>query len=80
MRKKSWGMLHWLWISGVVLILDQVVKHRIVDSLYLYEQVPVIPSFFSLTLAYNTGAAFSFLSDQSGWQRWLFVGWHPSSA
>ncbi|WP_252176455.1 signal peptidase II [Endozoicomonas sp. 4G] len=74
MRKKSWGMLHWLWVSGVVLILDQVVKHRIVDSLYLYEQVPVIPSFFSLTLAYNTGAAFSFLSDQGGWQRWFFVG------
>jgi signal peptidase II len=73
MSKNSWGMLHWLWISVAVLILDQLVKHHIVDNFYLYEQVPVIPSFFSLTLAYNTGAAFSFLSEQGGWQRWFFV-------
>ena len=73
MRTKSSGMIHWLWLSALVLVLDQVVKHWVVDAFYLYEQLPVIPSFFSLTLAYNTGAAFSFLSDQGGWQRWFFV-------
>ncbi|MGI9274892.1 MAG: signal peptidase II [Endozoicomonas sp.] len=74
MKNRSWGMLHWLWLSGVILLLDQVVKYRIADTFYLYEQVPVIPSFFSLTKAYNTGAAFSFLSDQGGWQRWFLSG------
>lgn len=63
-------MLHWLWLSGLVLVLDQVVKLIVVREFYLYEQIPVLP-FFSLTLAYNTGAAFSFLSDGSGWQRWF---------
>ena len=67
-------MMHWLWLSGAILLVDQLVKYRIVDTFYLYEQVSVIPSFFSLTLAYNTGAAFSFLSDQAGWQRWFLSG------
>src|SRR5690606_17065152 len=39
----------------------------------LYQQVPVIDGLFSFTLAYNTGAAFSFLSDAGGWQRWFFI-------
>ncbi len=63
-------MLHWLWLSGLVLVLDQVVKLLVVKEFHLYEQVHVLP-FFSLTLAYNTGAAFSFLSEGSGWQRWF---------
>ena len=73
MKKNSLGMLHWLWLSTIVFIFDQLAKHAVVKALYLYEQLPVIPSFFSLTLAYNSGAAFSFLSDQGGWQRWFFV-------
>jgi len=65
-------MLKWLWISVVVIILDQVTKY--LASTYLQFQIPepVLP-FFNLTLMYNTGAAFSFLSDASGWQRWFFV-------
>jgi signal peptidase II len=39
----------------------------------MYQQIVVIPDYFSWTLAYNTGAAFSFLADSSGWQRWLFA-------
>lgn len=39
----------------------------------MYQQIVVIPDLFSWTLAYNTGAAFSFLADSSGWQRWLFA-------
>lgn len=65
-------MLKWLWISVVVIILDQATKY--LASTYLQFQIPepVLP-FFNLTLMYNTGAAFSFLSDASGWQRWFFV-------
>ena len=71
MKEKSMGMLHWLWLSLIVVVLDQVSKHSVVDNFYLYEQVTVIPSLFSLTLAHNTGAAFSFLSNEGGWQRWF---------
>ena len=71
MKEKTMGMIHWLWLSLAVLVLDQLSKYTIVENLYLYERISVIPSFFSLTLAYNTGAAFSFLSNQGGWQRWF---------
>ena len=64
-------MTHWLWLSLAVLVLDQLSKYTIVNTFFLYERVTVIPSFFSLTLAYNTGAAFSFLDNQDGWQRWF---------
>ncbi|MES9965782.1 MAG: signal peptidase II [Sedimenticola sp.] len=66
-------MLRWLWLSAIVIGLDQVSKQLVESSLMLYEVVPVMP-FFNLTLAYNEGAAFSFLSDQGGWQRWFFSG------
>ncbi|MES9956354.1 MAG: signal peptidase II [Sedimenticola sp.] len=66
-------MLRWLWLSAIVIGLDQVSKQLVESSLMLYEAVPVMP-FFNLTLAYNEGAAFSFLSDQGGWQRWFFSG------
>lgn len=71
MKERSMGMIHWLWLSLIVFALDQLAKCSVVDSFYLYERITVIPSFFSLTLAYNTGAAFSFLSNQGGWQRWF---------
>ncbi|WP_211824582.1 signal peptidase II [Kistimonas asteriae] len=69
---RSYPMLRWLWLSVVVIVLDQLSKYYFNNHFSLYEQVPVTP-FFSFTLAYNTGAAFSFLSDASGWQRWFFV-------
>lgn len=68
----SYSMLCWLWLSAVVIVLDQISKYYIGTKFSLYEQLTVTP-FFSFTLAYNTGAAFSFLSDASGWQRWFFV-------
>ncbi|MDF3931089.1 signal peptidase II [Pseudomonas citronellolis] len=67
------GRLGWLWITVLVLVLDQVSKAYFEGALSLYQQVVVIPDLFSWTLAYNTGAAFSFLADSSGWQRWLFA-------
>ncbi len=65
-------MQRWLWLSLLVVVLDQVSKQLIESSLMVYETIPVLP-FFNLTLAYNEGAAFSFLSDQGGWQRWFFT-------
>ncbi|MCW8945187.1 MAG: signal peptidase II [Sedimenticola sp.] len=65
-------MLRWLWFSLLIIVLDQVSKQLIEASFMVYETVSVLP-FFNLTLAYNEGAAFSFLSDQGGWQRWFFA-------
>ncbi len=66
-------MLKWLWLSLLVLILDQASKLAIDASMQLYESIPLLPS-FNLTYAHNTGAAFSFLAHAGGWQRWLFAG------
>jgi len=65
-------MMKWLWLSGLVLILDQLSKIWIDTSMSLYQSIPVFPS-FSITYARNYGAAFSFLSDAGGWQRWFFA-------
>lgn len=66
------NMLKWLWLSGLVVVLDQLTKYLAESILALYRPVPVLPS-FNFTLMYNTGAAFSLLADASGWQRWLFL-------
>lgn len=63
----------WLSLSLLVIVLDQLSKLYFEGRLELYQRVEVIPGYFSWTLAYNTGAAFSFLAGESGWQRWLFA-------
>ncbi len=68
---KSSG-LRWLWLGVLTLVLDQLSKWAIVSSLAVYQQVEVMP-FFNLTHVHNPGAAFSFLGDASGWQRWFFT-------
>lgn len=65
-------MLKYLWLSALVIILDQVSKGIITASFSLHETLAVMP-YFNLTLAHNTGAAFSFLAQAGGWQRWFFV-------
>ncbi|MFK5950567.1 MAG: signal peptidase II [Methylococcales bacterium] len=65
-------MLKWLWLSLIALILDQWSKIAIDGSMRLYESIAVIPG-FNLTYVHNTGAAFSFLSEAGGWQRWFFA-------
>lgn len=65
-------MLRWLGLSLVVIVLDQLTKYLATDLLVYAEPVAVLP-FFNLTLLHNTGAAFSFLSDAGGWQRWFFA-------
>lgn len=66
-------MLKWLWVSALVLVLDQASKLAVNGSMQLYESIPLIP-YFNLTYVHNTGAAFSFLAQAGGWQRWLFAG------
>ena len=66
-------MLRLLWLSGLVIVLDQLTKFWIMARFDEYEVLVVWPV-FNLTLVYNTGAAFSFLSDAGGWQRWFFIG------
>lgn len=57
----------------IIVVSDQITKIWADTSLVMYEQIP-ITSFFNITKAYNYGAAFSFLNDAGGWQRWLFTG------
>lgn len=64
-------MNRWLVISAVVIVLDQLSKAAI-SSHFAYGESLTVTSFFNLVLAHNTGAAFSFLRDAGGMQRWLF--------
>ena len=66
------GMLKWLWITAVVVILDQVTKQWAEHYLEKFTPINVISN-LNLYLTYNEGAAFSFLSDAGGWQRWFFT-------
>lgn len=66
------GMLKWLWLSLAVIVLDQITKWVVVFQLQYGEVVQVFPT-FNLTHVYNPGAAWSFLADAGGWQRWFFT-------
>ena len=63
----------WLGIAAAVVVLDQLTKAMIVAAFRLGDARTVTP-FFDIVRAHNRGAAFSFLNDASGWQRWFFVG------
>ncbi|RDV29316.1 lipoprotein signal peptidase [Alteromonas aestuariivivens] len=63
--------LRFLWLALVVFILDQWSKYAVVDAMHLYQSIQVMP-LFNLTYVHNYGAAFSFLHDADGWQRWFF--------
>lgn len=62
----------WLWLSLLIIALDQVTKHIAEANLPLHQAVSLFP-FFDWYLTYNTGAAFSFLAGAGGWQRWFFT-------
>jgi len=63
----------WLLVSVVVVAVDQYTKRLITANFELFDRVPVLP-FFDLIRLHNTGAAFSFLANASGWQNWFFTG------
>ena len=62
----------WLPLTALIIVADQAIKAWMVHHFALLERVHVL-RVLDIILTYNTGAAFSFLSDASGWQRWLFV-------
>ena len=64
--------LVWLWLSVAVIGVDQLTKWLVHTRIELADRIVVNP-LLELTHRHNTGAAFSMLADQSGWQRWLFV-------
>ena len=66
------GWMRWLAVSAAVIVLDVVTKAWITHAFVAGESHAITP-FFSLVLVYNTGAAFSFLADAGGWQRWFFT-------
>ena len=72
MNEQTGSASNWLWLSALVVVLDQATKAM--AELYLEAIAPVeVLPFFNLALAYNTGAAFSMLSDAGGWQRYFFI-------
>jgi len=66
------AMRKWLLVALAVIVADHLTKFWVSSTLDYQEAIPVLP-FFSLVLVHNTGAAFSFLADAGGWQRWFFV-------
>ena len=75
---RSWfsrdaGASAWLWLALAVIAVDQWTKFLIVSSFDEFDSVTLLPMLDFMRL-HNTGAAFSFLSDASGWQRWMFTG------
>lgn len=65
--------LAWLWLSVLVIAVDLISKYVVVQRFELGESIPILPV-FSFTYARNYGAAFSFLADHSGWQKYFFLG------
>lgn len=70
--KPSASLFPWLGLAMIIVLLDQVTKLT-VERTFAYAETVPITSFFNLIKVYNPGAAFSFLGDASGWQRWFFL-------
>ncbi len=66
------GASNWLYLSLVVMGLDQLIKYYIVENLDLFDRIQLL-FWLDISRLHNTGAAFSLLSDAGGWQRWLFI-------
>ena len=73
MTSKTPTATPWLLLSALVLVLDQLSKAWVLTSLPEYTAIPVIDGFWNWYRTYNTGAAFSFLSDAGGWQKYFFI-------
>lgn len=72
MSRNSWSLWRWYILAILVVAFDQGSKAWVSAVFDYAETLEVLP-FFNMTLVYNRGAAFSFLSDAGGWQRWLFA-------
>ena len=72
-RSRGGSIWPWLGLAVIIVIIDQFTKTLILGY-YKLGDATYVTSFFNVVRAHNTGAAFSFLADHSGWQRWLFTG------
>ncbi|XAH24915.1 signal peptidase II [Xylophilus sp. GW821-FHT01B05] len=70
--RRPMGVLPWLALAALLVVADQVTKSLILGAYQLGDYTH-ITGFFNIVRAHNTGAAFSFLADSSGWQRWFFT-------
>jgi signal peptidase II len=68
-----YGQLRWLWLTGAAIATDQVVKAALVSRFELFERMPLVTPVLEITRLHNRGAAFSFLDDAGGWQKYLFL-------
>ncbi len=68
-----YGQLRWLWLAGSTILVDQAVKAWVVASMELFERLPILPPMLEITRLHNRGAAFSFLDQAGGWQKYLFL-------
>lgn len=66
-------MHKWAWLAALVFAVDQITKWAVFLGMEYHSMIPVLPV-FSIVHVHNTGAAFSFLADAGGWQRWFFLG------
>lgn len=66
------GASNWLWLSMIVIALDQTTKRLIMENFAEFEEITLLP-FLDFMRLHNEGAAFSFLDSAGGWQRWLFI-------
>ncbi len=66
------SIARWLQLAGAIILIDQISKWMVLGTLRPGESIYVAP-FFNWVLTFNAGAAFSFLSEAGGWQRWLFT-------
>jgi signal peptidase II len=72
-KSSGGGLLPWLGIALIIILLDQISKIVVIGAFELNDSRP-LTSFFNLVRVHNHGAAFSFLANAGGWQRWFFVG------
>jgi len=72
-KKSGPGLTTWLGLASILLLVDQFTKVLIVGYYHLGDST-YVTSFFNVVRAHNTGAAFSFLANAGGWQRWFFTG------
>ncbi len=73
LKSTHYASLRFIWLAVLVIVLDQWSKHWIVANFSQYQLHRILP-FLNFSLIFNHGAAFSFLNNAGGWQRWLFSG------
>ena len=72
MTTRNYDLMKWIGFAVIIALIDQITKYLATANLVYGDPHALIPG-LNLTLFHNTGAAFSFLADQGGWQRWFFA-------